>query len=215
MGSQQSVPATQATTIYFGYGSNLWLSQMRSRCPTSSYLGIGRLEGYRWQINERHYANIVETQSADDVVYGLVYDLPPADEALLDRYENVPHAYTKENMSVDFWLEGGGVRETDDRAVLGNDPEAKQMLVYISRTNVTDSDPYKEYIGRMNNGIKDAVSLGVPQEYFDEVLRKFIPAEEQVEFTVETKRSKRTLRDAQDGSPSPYRHLAPLMDTRP
>jgi len=67
----------QTTTLYLGYGrqasqslesfflaapistvytdltgsSNLWKEQMTLRCPCSEYLGVGRLQGYRWIIN--------------------------------------------------------------------------------------------------------------------------------------------------------------------
>lgn len=32
-----------AQTLYFGYGSNLWIDQMNRRCPESRYVGIGLL----------------------------------------------------------------------------------------------------------------------------------------------------------------------------
>jgi hypothetical protein len=41
-----STPA-KPQTLYFGYGSNLWLHQMQLRCPTSQYLGVARLPNYR------------------------------------------------------------------------------------------------------------------------------------------------------------------------
>lgn len=56
--SEKSASMTNCTNLYFGYGSNLWKAQMQSRCPTSKYLGIARLNGYRWIINKRGYANV-------------------------------------------------------------------------------------------------------------------------------------------------------------
>ncbi|TKA64306.1 hypothetical protein B0A49_08227 [Cryomyces minteri] len=50
-------------TLYFGYGSNLWLHQMARRCPDSTYKGIARLDGHRWIINKRGYANVVSVPS--------------------------------------------------------------------------------------------------------------------------------------------------------
>ncbi|ESZ95000.1 AIG2 family protein [Sclerotinia borealis F-4128] len=50
---------TPTPTLYFAYGSNLSLTQMHTRCPHSTYYGLGVLYGYRWIINERGYANIV------------------------------------------------------------------------------------------------------------------------------------------------------------
>ena len=52
----------------------------------------------------------------------------------------------------------------------------KHVLVYIDRERVADDNPQKEYIHRMNMGIKDAVhKAGVPLAYVQKVMRPFIP----------------------------------------
>lgn len=175
-----------AQTLYFGYGSNLWLQQMARRCPTSTYKGIARLPSYRWMINSRGYANIVEaslraddaslaTNTQDDVTYGLVYSLQPDDEEGLDINEGVPYAYTKEYLEVDFWPSN----DTNKAVDLSRPALKKKVLVYIDRKRVTDDGPNEEYIYRMNMGIEDAVRLGVPLIYVDGVMRKFIPVEQE------------------------------------
>ncbi|KAK5118478.1 hypothetical protein LTR62_002993 [Meristemomyces frigidus] len=166
-------------TLYFGYGSNLWREQMEQRCPTSQYQGIARLQGYAWIINERGYANIVElagklSHGEDDgtvgnEVWGLVYSLEAKDERNLDRSEGVPYAYTKECLTVDYWHfdhDGKGRRVEESRKL--------EMLVYIDRVRVSVARPRDEYVVRMNKGIEDALVMGVPKEYVEEVLRKFI-----------------------------------------
>jgi hypothetical protein len=30
-------------TLYFGYGSNIWIEQMNRRCPDNKYIGVGVL----------------------------------------------------------------------------------------------------------------------------------------------------------------------------
>ncbi|KAF1960592.1 hypothetical protein CC80DRAFT_488891 [Byssothecium circinans] len=175
-------------TIYMGYGSNLWLHQMRTRCPTSTYLGIARLQNYKWLINDRGYANVVQVPSSPptsttsphhsypNVVYGLVYSLQNTDEERLDRNEGVPVAYTKEYLSCDFWAAAHGAGSKIDTS----DPPTKtrEMLVYIDRKRVEEDEPKEEYVYRMNRGIEDAIKVGVPVKYVDEVMRKFIPKEE-------------------------------------
>lgn len=182
-------------TIYFGFGSNLWMEQMAGRCPDSEYLGIARLPGYRWMINARGYANIVQVEAssneqeiqenkpiqehASDVVWGLVYRLSPDDEAKLDVNEGVPHAYTKEHLLTQFWptnnpckapFQGAGDCKIDT-----SKPGEKQlMLVYIDRKRTNDDKPKREYIIRMNSGIRDALSVGLPESYIQTVMRKFI-----------------------------------------
>ncbi len=170
-------------TFYFGYGSNLSLSQMDRRCPASRYVGVGRLSNYRWIINERGYANIVESTiattetHAPDVVYGLIYLLTPEDEARLDVNEGVPDAYTKEMMTVEFWHRlfnkwAGGRLDVKKPA------ERRSVLVYIDRKRVGEGEPNKEYVWRMNRGIKDAVEKGVPRRYVERVMRRFVPVGE-------------------------------------
>jgi hypothetical protein len=185
MGSQDSTP-----TLYFGYGSNLWLHQMALRCPTSRYLGVARLHGWRWIINERGYANVIQpdspspsptTTATADEVYGLVYALTPADEARLDINEGVPKAYTKEFHTVEFWPSPSPNNNPPSSVDVTKPPEEKSMLVYVDRKRLVASSPKKEYVHRMNRGIADAVSMGVPKGYVERVLRRFIKEEKEEE----------------------------------
>ncbi|KAF2650390.1 hypothetical protein K491DRAFT_133745 [Lophiostoma macrostomum CBS 122681] len=186
------MPSDTKQTIYFGYGSNLWLEQMRTRCPTSNYLGVARLDGYRWIINERGYANVVETNFSSgqndpatdtnsevreesekyaNVVFGLVYSLEDEDEKRLDGNEGVPVAYTKEDLNCTLWeSRDGGCVDVHEKT-----GAVREMLVYINRNQTREHGPKKEYISRMNQGIKDAVKQGVPEKYVVKVMRKFIP----------------------------------------
>lgn len=151
---------------------------MKQRCPTSKYLGVARLNGYRWLIYDRGYANIVEVSKEErqkkhdytNEVWGLVYSLEPNDEEDLDGNEGVPFAYTKEYLECDFFEAKDG-RKPD----ITSDPKEIDMLVYINRKHIKPSEPKKEYIYRMNMGIKDALQEGVPKAYIDKVLREFIP----------------------------------------
>ena len=66
-------------------------------------MGIAYLHGYRFQINQRGYANVVP--SPDDVVAGLCYLLSEKDEAVLDINEVVKiGAYKKEVLDVEIFL---------------------------------------------------------------------------------------------------------------
>jgi hypothetical protein len=162
-------------TIYFGYGSNLWLHQMAIRCPTSSYLGVARLPHYTWLINDRGYANVVEANASapnySDHVYGLVYSLLPEDERRLDRNEGVPVAYTKEMIACEFWPSTTHGKANTSLPAF----ETRDMLVYIDRNRTTPDVPREEYVYRMNQGIRDALERGVPDDYVRDVMRKYIP----------------------------------------
>lgn len=206
-------------SFYFGYGSNMWKKQMVERCPESKFMGIGRLDGWRWQINERGYANIVEITSdakperqmpmqaqsgSSNAVWGLIYTISKDDEAQLDVNEGVPYAYTKEIRPVRIWsakklpenillpevmasiVEAGDEEDHPTRIKLASpdcadedssSSEVRDMLMYVDRNRVMDSEPNIPYIYRMNKAIEDAIMAGVPLDYLTKSLRKFIPAE--------------------------------------
>ena len=182
-----TTPNVSAGTTYFSYGSNMWLDQVARRCPHSEFLGIARLPGYRWHINARGSANVAPVSatqqpledSTSDGVWGLVYRLSPADEAKLDIREHVPDNFTKEMLPTKYWP--GNICKAPFHSAteyiidLANPSEKVDMLVYVSRLGTTDDRPRDEYIVRMNEGINNALKVGVPKEYIDKVIRKFIP----------------------------------------
>jgi gamma-glutamylcyclotransferase len=183
------MPQSPTQTIYFAYGSNLWLHQMRTRCPTSTYLGVALLKNYTWIINSRGYANVIEqtkksqpsssdtttSTTSQSSVYGLVFSLAPSDESQLDKNEGVPIAYTKEHLACDFWK----AKDSSSGLDTSKPPTetGKRMLVYIDRKRVAEDTPKDEYVYRLNRGIDDALKMGVPKSYVDGVMRKFIPGE--------------------------------------
>lgn len=162
--------------IYFAYGSNLSTEQMLRRCPSSVPVGLGYFSGWRWIINERGYANIVRAEEDDDSqggaeVYGLLYLLPPDDEAALDGYEGVPHAYKK------YKIDLLRVKDEMGRDLL--DEQKVTALVYVDDVRVAASVPREEYVKRMEAGIEEAVEdWGMGEEYA-EGLRGWLRGETQ------------------------------------
>lgn len=192
----QTLMASQNTTLYFGYGSNLWLNQMAMRCPSSRYLGIARLPKHRWQIYSRGYANVVS--SSADYVYGLVYALTPENEEHLDGNEGVPFAYNKETLHAEVWYAGTkGVKAPIDVEAREAD-EVRGVLVYVNRNDTKEAKPKTEYIYRMNRGIDDAIKVGVPETYIEKYLRKYIPKEEENSAMQSQRTLARALKQAAD-----------------
>ncbi len=138
--------------LNFAYGSNLWLVQMKHRCPGFEVLGKAVLQDYRWIINSRGYANVVSSKG--DFVEGILYRLTAEDEQRLDRKEGVAMgSYKKERRQVHF---------------NGNCTEA---IIYIDP--ITDlGEPRTEYIRRINSGIHDAQ---LSEAYVRKYVRNFIP----------------------------------------
>ena len=157
---------------------------MLKRCPSSTFIGIGRLDDWRWIINERQYANVIPSSSGkkhedvqNDEVWGLVYTLSSDDERNLDGNE-LP-AYGKEWLEVEFFpanTTSGSCVDT-----IHKEGSTKEMLVYVDRNCVSEDEPKEEYVYRMNMGIQDAIEAGVPEGYVQKVIRRFIPERKQVE----------------------------------
>ncbi|KAJ5496329.1 hypothetical protein N7463_008316 [Penicillium fimorum] len=97
--------------LYFAYGSNLSPAQMKSRCinpiHSATPLAIATLPHWRWLICQAGYANVlprpglrvanqdsetahkIPVSGAEDVVYGVLYQMDIDDERILDGYEGV------------------------------------------------------------------------------------------------------------------------------
>jgi hypothetical protein len=103
--TQVSPLATRADserTLYFAYGSNLHVAQMAERCPDSLFMGKATLPGFRWQINQRGVANVVEA-GPRLCLEGLVYAVTAADRRALDRSEGVARQfYVPHMLTVEF-----------------------------------------------------------------------------------------------------------------
>ena len=75
------------TRLYFAYGSNMSVAQMRRRCPGARPLGIGKLVGWRFAINARGTATVVPR--ADAQVWGVLWRLTGRHLATLDTFEGL------------------------------------------------------------------------------------------------------------------------------
>ena len=140
------------TQYYFGYGSNLSKEQMAIRCPESKYYDSGKLLDFSWLINARGYASIKPSEG--EFVLGEIFTLSQQDINYLDIYESVEEGmYLKFNLSV----------QTSKGPV--------DCLVYIASDN-NIGKPQKEYINRINLGIKSA---NLPDSYVKKAIRPFVP----------------------------------------
>lgn len=87
--------------IYLAYGSNLNQTQMTNRCPTAKLLGASTLKDYQLLFrggNGGAVATVEPLKGASVPV--LLWEITPADEAALDRYEGFPFLYRKETVKV-------------------------------------------------------------------------------------------------------------------
>lgn len=138
---------------YFAYGSNLMANQMKERCPDNTLIGPAIINGFKWFINKRGYANIIP--SKNDFVEGIVYKISENDEYNLDIKEGVAKGHYKKRY-IDAVLKESTLN----------------CLVYIDPINATGV-PSKEYITRLLNGkIDSKISESFYNKYWKPYLVK-------------------------------------------
>ena len=80
--------------LYFAYGSNLNLFQMKRRCKDSVFLKKYELKGYRLNFRSKYRAADIE-KSKNSYVPGALFEISKSDEKKLDVYEDYPILYKK------------------------------------------------------------------------------------------------------------------------
>lgn len=121
-------------TYNFAFGSNMDEGQLLSRCSQASLLGKAVLNDYKFIINERGVASIIEETGS--YVEGVIWLLTKSDEVNLDRHEGIGKGYYyKKNIIVITELEPK--REIETR-------------VYLA-TNQTIGKPREGYLEKILN----------------------------------------------------------------
>jgi gamma-glutamylcyclotransferase (GGCT)/AIG2-like uncharacterized protein YtfP len=80
--------------LYFAYGSNLNLFQMKRRCKDSIFLKKINLKDFRLTFRSKYRAADIESKK-NSVVPGGLFDISKSDEKKLDVYEDYPSLYRK------------------------------------------------------------------------------------------------------------------------
>ena len=80
--------------LYFAYGSNLNLFQMKRRCKDSVFIKKYELRGYRLNFRSKYRAADIE-KSKNSLVPGASFEISKSDEKKLDVYEDYPILYKK------------------------------------------------------------------------------------------------------------------------
>lgn len=163
------------TCLYFGYASNLSPVTMKQRCPDSLYVGLARLDGWKWIINSTNFANIIPSEH--DVVYGNLFFLSRRDEKALDISEGVPWLYRKLEIDV---VRLSGDHEKDKAAT---EPKVKAMS-YIDVERVTEGSIEPDYVVWVNKAVQHGIECGIPEDYFVKYIRPFASEQEHPPITM-------------------------------
>lgn len=91
--------------MYFAYGSNMNLGQMKARCPGAKKIANCRLDGYEicfprksFSREGRGVASICKKNGSH--VEGVLFELTHSGLESLDEYEGVPESYTRRQVTV-------------------------------------------------------------------------------------------------------------------
>lgn len=94
------------TLFYIAYGSNMSPKRLQSRIPSAEPLTTVRLEGHKLCFHKRSRVDGSAKCDAwysgnpEHAVYGLLYRMPAAEKALLDRYEGLGQGYEIKTISI-------------------------------------------------------------------------------------------------------------------
>ena len=80
--------------LYFAYGSNLNLFQMKRRCKDSIFLKKINLKNFRLTFRSKYRASDIEHKK-NSIVQGALFEISKSDEKKLDVYEDFPILYKK------------------------------------------------------------------------------------------------------------------------
>jgi gamma-glutamylcyclotransferase (GGCT)/AIG2-like uncharacterized protein YtfP len=140
--------------LYFAYGSNMNLSQMKDRCPCARFLKRGFIKGYKFVydgysgIRRGAVANIIPSENS--ILWGAVFEITKECLSQLDDFEGYPNAYARQEFEV--W---------DDNS------EPCNAIAYL-RVGRTIAKPNEDYEQIILRGAKDC---NLPEEYVSEFLK--------------------------------------------
>ena len=92
-------------SLYFAYGSNLDLAQMRQRCPGARMVGTATLHGYQLAFVGHSQGRdggvaTIQRNGTGGHVPGVLYEMTGPDWDKLDVYEGYPRVYRREVVRV-------------------------------------------------------------------------------------------------------------------
>ena len=100
----QTEPMCAAPTFFnFAYGSNMLIRRVQARVPSARAVGVAALAGHdlRWHKVGRDGSgkcDIVQTETAQAAVYGVVYEMRAIEKAALDKAEGLGSGYAEKKI---------------------------------------------------------------------------------------------------------------------
>jgi len=148
--------------LYFAYGSNLDLEQMRARAPDARVVGLGLLRDHRltFPLRSLHWGGGAAglTRAHGATVWGVLYELSDSDLASLDAHEGW-HGPGDHHNTYDRDLATVELTRPDDGSV----PRRVRATTYFART-LNPTPPTRAYLDAMLRGAR---AHRLPPEYIE------------------------------------------------
>lgn len=99
----------------FAYGSNMNINRLKERVPSATKICNASIEGYKFSFNKRSNVdgsakgNIQSTNSNDDKVWGVIFEIDEADKSGLDEVEGLGKGYNEQEIDL-LDDKGNGIR---------------------------------------------------------------------------------------------------------
>jgi len=141
---------------YFAYGSNMSLRRLQQRTPSAKALGQFTLSCHDLRFHKAGQdgsgkCDAFYTGSADDLVYGVVFELAAAEKYILDQAEDL----------------GGGYEEKQVYVVNKAGLFIESAIYYATLIDA-DLKPYSWYKNHVITGAKESNLAG---EYIERIMR--------------------------------------------
>ena len=142
--------------LHFAYGSNMSVKRMKKRVRGAKPLGTASLSEHQLKFHkvggdESAKCDAFYTGEAEDVVYGVLYELNEEDKETLDRAEGLGRGYEIKEVTV----------------VDSQGKEIQAFTYYATKIDET-LFPYHWY---KNHVVRGAEEAGLPQKYLTKLFR--------------------------------------------
>lgn len=136
--------------LYFAYGSNMSLARLRERVPSALALGCGVLKKHDLRFHKSSTdgsakCDAFSTDNQQDIIYGALFNISPAEKPSLDRAEGLGYGYTEKEVTV----------------MLANS-EVVRAITYIAIKIDQSLQPYSWYVQHVLIGAQET---SLPKEY--------------------------------------------------
>jgi gamma-glutamylcyclotransferase len=147
---------------YFAYGSNMSIARLRERVPSASLIGCHTLGAHDLRFHKASKdgsgkCDACFTDNSDDIVYGALFEMDPAQKSDLDRAEGLGSGY-----------------ELKEVNVIAADGSFINATTYVATKINKNLKPYSWYVNHVLVGAKET---SLPVDY----IQKKIEAVEAIE----------------------------------